>query len=108
MTNFVDGWTAATETNFCASCLLVSVLKVIGPLTVKTVVKSVAGHMSDESDNDTIKAMFVLPELLTDHAAIKTLCPVPEKPFGLKLDSIIVTKLAGEATVAGCSPVELS
>lgn len=66
----------------CALCLLVSVLKVIGPLTVKAVVKSVAGHMSDESCNDTIGgSMLVLPELVTDHAAIKTLCPVPEKPL---------------------------
>lgn len=54
MTNFDNGCTTATETNLCALCLSVSVSKVIGPLTVKTVVKAVAGHISDETFNDTI------------------------------------------------------
>lgn len=102
------GCTTATETNLCALCLLVSVLKVIGPLTVKTVIKSVSGHMSDETCNDTIQLMLVLPELITDHAAIKALCPVPEKPLGVDFISIILTKLAGEVTVSVGNPQELS
>ncbi len=85
MSNFENGCPTATETNLCALCLLVSVLKVMGPLTVKTVVKSVAGHVSDETCNDTMCEIFVRPELLTDHAAIKSLCPVREKPLGSDL-----------------------
>lgn len=91
----------------CASCLLVSVLKVMGPFTVKVVVCSVAGHMSDETANDTIKVMFVRPEFMTDHRAAKALCPVPEKPKGIDFMSIMCTKVAGETTVTGCIPEEV-
>lgn len=61
----------------------------MGPFTVKPVVKSVAGHISNETLNDTIKKILVSPEFITDHAAMKTFCPVPEKPFGLLSISMI-------------------
>lgn len=70
----------ATEANLCALCLLVSVLKVIGHFTVKPVVKTVAGPISDETTNLAMGIIHVTPELVPDHAAVKTLCPLPDKP----------------------------
>lgn len=68
----------------CALCLLVSVLKVIGHFTVCTVVKTVSGSGSDETLNVTIKKIHVLPELVSDHRAAKTLKRLPDKPANVK------------------------
>lgn len=74
----------ATEANFCALCLLVSVLKVIGHFTVKAVVKTVTGHISNETKNVAMGIIHVRPELVSDHAAAKPLKRFPDKPAHVK------------------------
>lgn len=63
------------EMNLCVLCLFVFVLKVIGFLIVKIVVKLVVGYIFDELKNDIIGGMiFVLFEFVIDYVVIKILC----------------------------------
>lgn len=50
--------------------------------------------------------ILVPPEFVSDHAARKTFCRDPGKPYGADKEPGLLTKLAGEATVTGCIPEE--
>lgn len=78
------GCVVIIEMNFCVLCLLVFVLKVIGFLIVKVVVKFVVGYMLDELVNDIIGGlMLVFFELFIDYVVIKILCFNFEKFVGV-------------------------
>ncbi len=80
----------------------------MGHFPVPTVVKSVTGHGSPDSMNSAMKIMLVPPELVPDHAARKTFCRDSLKPCGADKETGLLTKLAGEATVTGCIPEEVT
>lgn len=83
-------------------------LKVIGHLPVPAVVKPGSGHGSPDPKNLAIKIISVPPEFVPDHAARKTFCRDPGKPYGADKEPGLLTKLAGEATVTGCIPEEVT
>lgn len=80
----------------------------MGHLPVPAVVKSGPGHGPPDPNNLAIKIISVPPEFVSDHAARKTLCRDPGKPYGADKESGLSTKLAGEATVTGCIPEEVT
>lgn len=106
--NLKDGCMVVIEMNLCVLCLLVFVLKVIGFLIVKVVVKLVVGYMFDELKNEIIGGqMLVLFELMIDYVVMKILCFVFEKFCEVDLCLIMQMKLVGEVMVIGCMFQEL-
>lgn len=78
------------EMNFWVFCLFVLVLKVIGFLIVKVVVKLVIGYIFDEFVNDIIGGlMLVFFELLIDYVVMKILWFNFEKFVGVN-DCLII------------------
>lgn len=105
--NLKNGCLIVIEMNLCVFCFLVLVLKVIGFLIVKVVVKLVVGYIFDELMNDIIGGcILVFFELFIDYVVIKIFCFNFEKFVGVNDCLIIQMKLVGEVMVIGCMQQE--
>lgn len=91
--------------NLCVLCFSVFVLKVMGFLIVKFVVKLVFGYCFDEILNDIIGVIFVSFEFMFDYVVVKVLCFVFEKFLVVDVMLIMIMKLVGEVMVIGCNYV---